>query len=285
MKLFDAHSHWGTRKGYLFRTEAELAQQRNIWQTDPVYLTEDEQAEYFRRNQARVLLDLSFTKSLPIGEMREYHDYALDTQRRHPDVIVGHWLQFQPQRALESIREFERLLAAAPGFVGLCVNGQVTGVPASDPLWDVFYQASEAANRPVMILTGLTGINQGQPGGGGIVLDHGHPRHIDHVAARYPNLRVLAARPAWPWQDEMLAILRHKANVAYELHGWGPKQFTPGLKREIMRRLQDRVMFGCDFPVLHYEKVVADYAAEGYPPELLEKILCRNAEAYFAAAS
>ncbi len=38
------------------------------------------------------------------------------------------------------------------------------------------------------------------------MLDHGHPRHIDIVAARYPKLKVLAARPAYPWQNEMLAI-------------------------------------------------------------------------------
>ena len=99
------------------------------------------------------------------------------------------------------------------GFIGLCVNGQVTGVPASDPIWDPFYQLSIEANRPIMILNGLTGIGQGLPGGDGYMLDHGHPRHIAIVAARYPALNVLAARPAYPWQDEMLAILAHKPNV------------------------------------------------------------------------
>ena len=66
---------------------------------------------------------------------------------------------------------------------------------------------------PVLLMTGLTGIGQGMPGGAGVVLDDGHPRHIDRVAARYPELRILAGRPAWPWQDDMIAILLHKANV------------------------------------------------------------------------
>ena len=34
--------------------------------------------------------------------------------------------------------------------------------------------------------------------------------------------------------------------------------------------------------VLRYEKVIADWQAEGYPPEVLEKVLHRNAEHYFA---
>ena len=283
MKIFDCHSHWGTKRGYIFRTEEQLAQQEKIWKTKVDFFTDQEMVDYFRKHDARVILDLSFTKFLPIEEIREHHDYAFALQRNNADAIFGHWLQFDPRRALESIREFDRAIAANGGFVGLCVNGQVTKVPASDPLWEPFYQLAIEANRPIMILTGLTGIGQGLPGGDGYVLDHGHPRHIDAVAARYPNLQILAARPAYPWQDEMLAILAHKPNVAYELHGWGPKQYAPALKKAIGGRLQDRIMFGCDFPVLRYEKVIADWTSEGYSDEVLEKVLHKNAEAYFAA--
>ena len=282
MKIFDCHSHWGTKRGYIFRTDEELAQQERIWQTKVRFFTEEEQVAYFRKNNAKVILDLSITKFLPIGDIRALHDYALDVQRSNSDVIAGHWLQFDPSRSIESIREFDRVLAACKGFVGLCVNGQVTQWPASDHVWNPFYQLSLEADRPIMILTGLTGIGQGLPGGGGYILDHGHPRHIDEVAARFPTLKVLAARPAYPWQDEMLAILTHKPNVSYELHGWGPKQFSPSLKKAIAGRLQDRIMFGCDFPVLRYEKVIADWKSEGYSDDVLAKALFANAERYFA---
>ena len=285
MKIFDCHSHWGTKRGYIFRTEEQLARQEKIWKTKAIFFTEDEMVTYFRKNSARVILDLSFTKSLPIEEIRKHHDYAFDLQRRNPDAIFGHWLQFQPHRALESIREFDRAMAADGGFIALCVNGQVTGVPASDPLWDPFYQLSIEADRPIMILCGLTGIGQGLPGGSGYLLDHGHPRHVDIVAARYPELKILAARPAYPWQDELLAILTHKPNVTYELHGWGPRQFSPSLKKAIAGRLQDRIMFGCDFPVLRYEKVIEDWKSEGYSDAVLAKVLYQNAEAYFDGAS
>ena len=282
MKIFDCHSHWATEKGYIFRTEAERAQQEKVWRTPFRLFGEDEQAEYFRKNDVRVILDISWIKELPLEEMRPYHDYVFDVQRKHHDVIFGQWLQFDPKRhGKAALQEFQRCVDKQAGFVGLNINGQVTGVPASDPSWNPFYEASIDAGLPVMIMCGLTGIGQGHPGGRGIRLDDGHPRHIDDVAARYPSLRVLAARPGWPWQDDMIAILLHKANVSYELHGWGPKQFTSALKKEIRGRLQDRIMFGCDFPVLRYEKVIADWQAEGYPPEVLEKVLRANAERYF----
>jgi predicted TIM-barrel fold metal-dependent hydrolase len=285
MKIFDCHSHWATEKGYIFRTEAERAQQEKVWRTPFRLFGEDEQAEYFRKNNVRVILDISWIKELPLEEMRPYHDYIFDVQQKHRDVIFGQWLQFDPKRhGKAALQEFQRCVDKQAGFVALNVNGQVTGVPASDPSWDPFYETSMDAGLPVMIMCGLTGIGQGHPGGRGIRLDDGHPRHIDDVAARYPNLRILAARPGWPWQDEMIAILLHKANVSYELHGWGPKQFTPALKKEIRGRMQDRIMFGCDFPVLRYEKVIADWQAEGYPPEVLEKVLHANAERYFGVS-
>lgn len=284
-RLFDCHSHWATREGHIFRNEAELARQEGIWKTKGRYYSEQEMMDFMRANNARAILDLAWTRQLPIEQMREIHDYAFDMARKHRDVIFGHWLQFEPQRREESLHEFRRARDADAGFVGFAISGQSTGVPASDPLWFPFYEAAIEAKSPVMIMVGLTGIGQGVPGGYGIVLDHGHPRHVDIAAARYPGLRILAARPAYPWQDEMIAVLLHKGNVSYELHGWGPRRFSDSLKREIGRRLQDRVMFGCDFPVLEYPKVVADYRSLGYSEEVLEKILFRNAEAYFGANS
>jgi predicted TIM-barrel fold metal-dependent hydrolase len=285
MRLFDCHSHWATKKGHIFRTDADLARQESIWKTKGRHYGEQEMMDYMRANQVRVILDLAFPKALPIGEMREYHDYAFDIARKNRDVVFGHWLQFDPRRRDESLDEFKRGRDADAGFVGFAVSGQGVGVPASDPMWFPFYEMAIQTRTPVMIMCGLTGIGQGAKGGYGIVLDDGHPRHVDIAAARFPELRVLAARPAYPWQDEMIAVLLHKANVSYEIHGWGPRQLSPELKKEIGRRLQDRVMFGCDFPVLEYEKVVADWKSLGYEDAVVEKILHRNAEKYFEGGS
>jgi predicted TIM-barrel fold metal-dependent hydrolase len=282
-RIFDCHSHWGTAKAHIFRTPEELARQEQIWKTKGRHWAEDEMMDYLRRNNVRAILDLSFHKALPIDQIREYHDYAFDIARRNHDVVFGHWLQFDARRWGEARDEFKRARDADAGFMGFAIAGQTLGQPASDPLWFPFYETAIETSTPVMIMTGLTGIGQGAKGGHGIVLDDGHPRHIDFVAARYPELRVLAARPAYPWQDEMIAVLLHKANVAYELHGWGPRQLSDSLKKDIGRRFSDRVMIGADFPVLEYEKIVADWRSLGYPEDVLEKILYSNAEAYFKA--
>ena len=288
MRLFDCHSHWSTRKGYVFQSQEELDNQKTVWGTPATFQTEAEMADTFRKNNVRVIMDLATTVlyEMDLETIQALHDYTFDVQRANSDVIFGHWLSLDPRLGKAALKEYERAVTAKAGFIGFGIIGQTKdGFPASDPIWDPFYKLSIDAGIPVLIHSGLTGIGQGLRGGRGIILDHGHPRHIDAVAARFPELNVLAARPAYPWQEEMIAILLHKGNVHYELHGWSPKAFSPALKREIGGRLQDRIMFGCDYPVLKYEMVVDRWRSLGYSDEVLEKVFHRNAEAYFPGAA
>ena len=50
MRIFDCHSHWGTKRGYLFRTAEQLGQQEKIWGTKADYFSEEAQADYLRLN-------------------------------------------------------------------------------------------------------------------------------------------------------------------------------------------------------------------------------------------
>ena len=43
-RIFDVHSHWGTKRGYPLRSTAELSKQQYTWRSDPKYHTEEEMA-------------------------------------------------------------------------------------------------------------------------------------------------------------------------------------------------------------------------------------------------
>ena len=156
------------------------------------------------------------------------------------------------------------------------------GFAASDPIYDPFYRLSIDNDIPVLVLVGYTGSGAGIPGGKGVKLDLCHPRYVDELAINYPTLKIITGRPAWPWQDEMIAVMLHKPNVWAELHGWSPKYLTEPLRRDIARRLRDRVMFGADYPLFRYERLVADWKTLGFEEETLERVFHRNAEKLFA---
>jgi len=281
MKMIDIHSHWGTRRGYTLRTDEELAQQKKTWNSEPKYATEDQMADYFRQSNVRAVLDFGFTKFIPLDEARAVHDYGFETESAHPDAIIGHWIHIDPHTGVEGVRELRRCIENAPGFIGFAVSGSGSG-PPSDPAWKPFYELCIESRIPALIFVGTTGLGAGLPGGAGIVLDDCHPRHLDQVAAKHPQLQIVAARPGWPWQAETIAVLMHKRNIWYEVHGWSPKYFTPDLKHEIPRRLRERVMFGADYPLFTYERLVRDWRSEGYTEDVLEDVFVNNAERFLA---
>ncbi len=282
MKLFDLHSHWGTQRGYVLQTAEELARQQQTWGSTPRYDTEEEMAAYFRKNGVRTLLDFGFTKSMTLEQVRPFHDYAIETQQRFPDAIFGNWLQIDPRLGRAGADEMRRCIAESAGFIGYCVSAAGMGFVASDPIYDPFYEVSLETGRPVLVLVGYTGSGAGIPGGKGVKLELCHPRYVDELAIRYPTLKIVTGRPAWPWQDEMIAVMLHKPNVWAELHGWSPKYLTEPLRRDIARRLKKRVMFGADYPLFRYERLVDDWRNLGFDEETLEGVFHRNAETLFA---
>src|SRR3981081_565029 len=115
MKLIDLHSHWGTKKGYVLRTEAALKQQKSTWNSEPKYHTEQEMADYFRSQNVKAILDFGFTKEMPIKEARDCTDSALETQRKHPAATLGLWLQLDPHSGPEGAAELKRCIEASKG--------------------------------------------------------------------------------------------------------------------------------------------------------------------------
>ncbi|MGH7262662.1 MAG: amidohydrolase family protein, partial [Candidatus Rokuibacteriota bacterium] len=55
---------------------------------------------------------------------------------------------------------------------------------------------------------------------------------------------------AWTAALRNLQPLLPAGRLTLPHSGWAPKYFPPAVKREINGRLQDKVMFGSDYPVL-----------------------------------
>jgi predicted TIM-barrel fold metal-dependent hydrolase len=130
----------------------------------------------------------------------------------------------------------------------------------------------------VMIDVGTTGMGAGMPGGHGAIIRHAHPASIDRLAADFPSLKIVMAHPGWPWVDETTAVALHKGNVYWEMSGWAPKYFPGNLKVDMRGRLQDKIMFGSDYPSMPYERILREWKELGYSDAVMEKIFHANAE-------
>jgi predicted TIM-barrel fold metal-dependent hydrolase len=88
---------------------------------------------------------------------------------------------------------------------------------------------------------------------------------------------VILAHPSVPWADSAISMATHKSNVYIDLSGWSPKYFPPALVRAANSYLQDKVLFGTDFPLLTPERWLRDFETLDLKPDVRPKILKHNA--------
>src|SRR5215475_1939361 len=170
-----------------------------------------------------------------------------------------------------------RELAERYGVKGFKFHPTVQGFYPNDRMAYGLYEAIEELGGIALFHTGQTGIGAGVPGGGGIRLKYSNPLYVDDVAADFPGLKIILAHPSFPWQDEALSIATHKPGVYIDLSGWSPKYFPPQLVQYANTLLQDKVLFGSDFPLLTPDRWLKDFAALPIKDEVRPKILKQNA--------
>jgi hypothetical protein len=100
---------------------------------------------------------------------------------------------------------------------------------------------------------------------------------IDAIAADFPRLTIVMAHPGWPWTEEAIAVLLHKSNVFMDVSGWRPKYIPEPLKHEMSRRLQDKILYGSDYPGWTPGQCLDELEMGGLKPNVVEKIFVKNA--------
>jgi predicted TIM-barrel fold metal-dependent hydrolase len=70
----------------------------------------------------------------------------------------------------------------------------------------------------------------------------------------------------------------HKPNVYMDLSGWSPKYFRPILVQYMNSIVQDKCLFGSDYPVIQPDRWMRDFEGLEVKPEVRQKILLDNAK-------
>ena len=108
-----------------------------------------------------------------------------------------------------------------------------------DPLWEYAVQH----NLPVLLHTGTTFISSAP-------LECTLPRHLDPVAIRYPELRLILAHLGHPYEGECIVVIRKHANVYADLSAlfYRPFQLYNSLMLVQEYGVWDKVLLGTDYP-------------------------------------
>lgn len=236
--------------------------------------TVPETAEYYRqRNIAAVIFPVDAERES--GYRRYNNEEMAELAAEHSDVLIP-FASIDPAKGKMGAREARRLVEHF-GIKGFKFHPTFQGFYPNDRSAYVLYEAIQELGVPALFHTGQTGVGAGMRGGNGMRLKYSNPMYLDDVAVDFPDMQIIMAHPSFPWQEEALSVATHKPNVWIDLSGWLPKYFPPILVRYANSLLQDRVLFGSDWPVIPPDRWLAEFDKLDIKPEVRPKILKENA--------
>ena len=239
----------------------------------------DELAQQYRARKMMAVL-LAMDTSTSTGWPPVPNDHIAAAVRAHADVFIG-FAGVDPWKGRLAVDEARRAREVL-GLRGLKLHPGLQKFAPNDDRFYPLWAAAAELGLVCLFHTGMMGTGAGLPGGGGYKLKYVNPLLLDDVAADFPSLEIIMAHPGWPWQPEQLAMARHKANLYIDLSGWSPKYFPGELVQNINGLLQDKCLFGSDWPFLTPERWLADFAALPIGDAVRRKILRDNARRLLA---
>lgn len=146
---------------------------------------------------------------------------------------------------------------------------------ADDPLMKPIYERLSVWGIPVGLHTGINFSNV-------LPMEHGHPRYLDRVACEFPDLKIIACPPGWPWILELVAVAWRHPNVYICTAPARPKYFTkPGGGWEPLLTyansvIQDKMLFGTSWPLLPLKRTIEEIRSLPLKPEVIDRWLGGN---------
>jgi predicted TIM-barrel fold metal-dependent hydrolase len=238
----------------------------------------EEMVEEYHDAGVRHTVLLGWDAETNTGNPPVTNDYVAEVRDEYSEFFIG-FASVDPLKD-DCVEEAERAIADLD-LSGFKFQQLAQGFDPSAPDHGQLWKTIEDLGVPVVFHGGKSTLGAGSPGGRGLRVEHGNPLLIDDVAARFPDLQILLAHPAFPWEKEQLAICQQKGNVYMDLSGWLPKYIDEQVLHYAGTILKDKVMFGTDYPMIRPDDWLESFAVHtDYSEEIERKLLWENAEAF-----
>ena len=221
------------------------------------------------------------THATPNPSFKNYtmkNDDLAAIAKRAEDRLVA-FAGVDPNAGRDAVKELKRA-SLELGMRGLKVHSSANSVYPNDrkKMFPI-YEFCQERSLPILFHTGTTGL-------GDCEIKFSKPEFLDEVCQSFPDLRVVMAHFGWPWYDVTVAVALRNPNVFIDVSGWKPKYIPQGLLPYMNGILQDRFLFGTDYPMLRHAAWMDDFESSLKPklrPGVSEKLLRLNARAVLGA--
>jgi len=194
--------------------------------------------------------------------------------RDHAPRFIG-FAGVDPHKGMAALRELERAVNEL-GLRGLNIQCFESKVAINDAKLYPLYAKCIELDIPVNIHVGINFSTHSS-------MEYGRPALLDQVMMHFPELRVIASPPGWPWVTELIGVAWRHPTVHIGLIALRPKYLAvPNSGYEPLLQfgntvLQDRMIFGSLWPMQPIKQAVAEIEALPIKDQTKRKWLHENA--------
>jgi predicted TIM-barrel fold metal-dependent hydrolase len=276
MRAIDVHVHPTTRG---LDTHACSYFRRDL---KDVPRTAETFADLYVRQDVKALL-IGWHPSTVSDGTRNSNDHVIDLATKYSNAFAGVLASLDTAaQELDAVARYAEELIRNPKVVGFKFHPPDQGFYPNDRKFYGIWEVLQAGGKPVMFHVGFTVLGADTDGGSGIALDYGRPIHLDTLARDFPRMKILAAHPGWPWEQELIGVVTHKKNLYADTSGYLAEQLPEIFRKAIAGRLQDKALFGTDFPYVDLERALVSFDKLDLKDSVKEKILVANARRLFS---
>ncbi|MGI5441210.1 amidohydrolase family protein [Streptomyces shenzhenensis] len=157
-----------------------------------------------------------------------------------PDRLIG-YLALDPTQPgwQDELRHGHQEL----GLRGIKLMPMYAGFDPAAEEYDPLYAYAERHGLPLLVHTGTTFVPQAR-------LAYAMPRHLDEVAIRHPELRMVLAHLGHPFEGECIAVIRKHRHVYADISAlhYRPFQLWHSLRLVQDYGVWEKLLFGSDYP-------------------------------------
>jgi predicted TIM-barrel fold metal-dependent hydrolase len=234
--IIDVHSHaWESPRHFTdsFRRQASRARADTEMELSVRY-------EAYRDAATPDTKTIVFGGKAKLAGLWVEDEYVADYVSRHPDTLIG-FMALDPTQEdweQEMHQGYEKL-----GLRGIKLMPMYAGFRPDDPRLDPLWSYAGQNDLPVLLHTGTTFVQQAP-------LECTLPRHLDPVAIRFPEVRIVMAHLGHPYEHECVAVIRKHPHVYADVSSlhYRPFQLYHSLMLVQEYGVWGKLLFGSDYP-------------------------------------
>lgn len=166
--------------------------------------------------------------------------YVAEYVARHPDKLIGFQALDPTVEGWENeMRDGHQKL----GLRGIKLMPMYAGFQPDDQRLDPLWKYATRHQLPVLLHTGTTFVAQAP-------LECTLPRHLDQVAIRFPEVKIIMAHLGHPYEHECVAVIRKHPSVYSDISAlhYRPFQLYHSLMLVQEYGVWNKLLFGSDYP-------------------------------------